>query len=85
MSENDLIKITLVGDIFPGELPYTQDYGIRTQFKRHKGAPWGIKIKEILGSNDIIIGNLESPLVADGNIIKKTFFGTRNFDTERFL
>jgi len=79
MSSNDLINITLIGDIFPGELPFTRDYGIRTQFKIHKGALWGLKIKEILGSNDIVIGNLESPLVTNGNSVKNTFYGDPGF------
>ena len=79
MKQNDTLRIALIGDIFPGELPFTQNYGIRTQFEKHKGIPWIRKINEIVGKNDIIIGNLESPLVTEINSIKKTFFGNPEF------
>jgi gamma-polyglutamate biosynthesis protein CapA len=79
MIQRDTLKITFVGDIFPGELPYTIGYGIRTQFENHKGIPWIVKIKEILGENDIVIGNLESPLVAETDAIKRTFKGNPEF------
>lgn len=79
MKQNEVIRITLVGDIFPGELIYTKDYGIRSQFERHKGKPWLSKIINIIGDNDIVIGNLESPLVDEKNIIKKTFYGHPEF------
>ena len=79
MEQNDKIRITLIGDIFPGELTYTQNYGMRTQFERHKGVPWKDKIKSIIGGNDLVIGNLESPLVAKGDILKKTFYGNPEF------
>jgi len=75
MNQEDTIRISLIGDIFPGELAYTQNYGIRSQFLKHKGKPWIDKVKGIIGENDIVIGNLESPLVPAGDAIKKTFFG----------
>lgn len=76
---NSELKISLVGDIFPGELPYTISYGIRSQFVKHRGLPWKDKIHEILGENDLVIGNLESPLVEESKTLKKTFFGERSF------
>jgi poly-gamma-glutamate synthesis protein (capsule biosynthesis protein) len=79
MKQKDTIIISLIGDIFPGELPYTQNYGIRSQFEKHKGVPWIRKIKKIVGENDIVVGNLESPLVAEVDTIKKTFFGDPEF------
>jgi gamma-polyglutamate biosynthesis protein CapA len=79
MTQKNLIKLTIIGDVFPGELPYTQNYGIRTQFRNHKGEAWGNKIKEILGENDIVIGNLESPLIDERIALKKTFFGDPEF------
>jgi len=77
MSES--VKIKLIGDIFPGELSFTQNYGIRTQFEKHNGKPWGNRIKTILDDTDIVIGNLESPLVEENKAIKNTFFGNPNF------
>lgn len=79
MNQKNTINITFFGDIFPGELPFTLKYGIRSQFNRHKGKPWISKIKGILGDNDIIIGNLESPLVTEDDSLKKTFFGDPDF------
>lgn len=79
MTRSENVKITLVGDIFPAELPYTRDYGIRTQFKKHKGVPWNNRIRNILGVNDIILGNLESPLISDGNNAGNTFYGDPEF------
>jgi hypothetical protein len=79
MNHEDTIKITFVGDIFPGELPFTENYGIRTQFKKHKGKPWIERIKVILDEDDLVIGNLESPLVSESDVLKKTFFGDPEF------
>jgi poly-gamma-glutamate synthesis protein (capsule biosynthesis protein) len=79
MEQTKFINIAFIGDIFPGELSYTQNYGIRTQFNNHRGIPWIAKIKSIIGENDIVIGNLESPLVSENESIKKTFFGNPKF------
>jgi gamma-polyglutamate biosynthesis protein CapA len=77
--ENNIIKITFLGDIFPGELPFTVNYGIRSQFKKHKGLPWIDKIKTVIGENDLVIANLESPLLDDKVALKKTFYGEIDF------
>jgi len=79
MPHNNFVKITIIGDIFPGELPYTVGYGIKSQFKAHEGIQWVNKIKNICGDNDLIIGNLESPLITEENAIKNTFFGDPKF------
>ncbi len=71
--------ITFVGDIFPAELAYTKNYGIRTQFEEHGGKPWVMQIKNIIGETDLLIANLESPLVNRKDIIKDTFFGHPDF------
>lgn len=74
-----MIKISLIGDIFPGELAFTRNYGIRSQFNQHAGMPWVDKIITILGKNDLVIGNLESPLIEKEDAIKETFFGEPGF------
>jgi len=79
MKENSTLKIALVGDIFPGELPFTINYGIRTQFKMHRGKPWLTKINGILGENDITIGNLESPLIPNDLKVQSAFYGCPDF------
>ena len=74
-----MIKISLIGDIFPGELSFTRNYGIRTQFEKHNGMPWVEKIRNVIGRNDLIIGNLESPLISKAAAIKDTFYGNSGF------
>ncbi len=71
--------ITFVGDVFPAELAYTRNYGIRTQFEEHGSKPWVMQIKKIIGETDLLIANLESPLVNRKDIIKDTFFGHPDF------
>lgn len=79
MQEYDNIKIGLIGDIFPGELSFTINYGIRSQFELHKGKPWIDKVKQVIGENDLVIGNLECPLIPKDKAIKKTFYGNPEF------
>lgn len=79
MNNSKVVKITLLGDIFPGELSYTRNYGIKSQFLKHQGKPWLPKIKEITEDGDIVIGNLESPLIAKNKTIKDTFYGSPVF------
>jgi len=79
MIASDSIRISIIGDIFPGELSYTKNYGIRTQFNLHAGKPWINNIIDILGKNDLVIGNLESPLVEKEDAVKEIFFGEPEF------
>lgn len=79
MDETAQIRIAFVGDIFPGELPFTLNYGIRTQFEKHKGEPWVNRVKDIIGTNDITIGNLEAPLVDREKALKPIFYGSPDF------
>lgn len=73
------IKITLLGDIFPGELAFTKNYGIKSQFTIQRNEFLCKKIKGIIGKNDLVIGNLESPLIGKNDIIKDIFYGDPNF------
>lgn len=74
-----VLKISLVGDVFPAELPFTVGFGIKSQFEIHKGKVWAKRIKSITGESDIVIGNLESPLLKQEERIKETFFGHPDF------
>lgn len=60
-----IVKITLVGDIFPGNLPYTIGFGLASQFHEHKGKPWIKLLSYFFKDSDISFGNLESPLIKD--------------------
>lgn len=79
MKEADTIKISFIGDIFPGERAFTLKYGIKTQFENHNGRTWINKVKTILGDCDIVVGNLESPLIEESKSVKKTFWGNPSF------
>jgi poly-gamma-glutamate synthesis protein (capsule biosynthesis protein) len=76
---NSFVRINLIGDIFPGETAFTLQYGIKSQFDKHKGKPWISKIKNLLEGSDITIGNLESPLIDDDKTNKRTFYGHPEF------
>lgn len=73
------VTISLLGDVFPAELPFTIGFGIKSQFETHNGKVWEKKIKSIIGESDIVIANLESPLVTKEKRIKETFFGLPSF------
>ena len=57
------MKITLVGDIFPADEFLSVGFGIRSQFEATKGERWKDNIQGITQDSDIVIGNLESPLM----------------------
>ena len=57
------MKITLVGDIFPADEFLSVGFGIRSQFEATKGERWKDNIQGITQDSDIVIGNLESPLL----------------------
>ena len=57
------MKITLVGDIFPADEFLSVGFGIRSQFEATKGERWKDNIQGIMQDSDIVIGNLESPLL----------------------
>ncbi|OFY31200.1 MAG: hypothetical protein A2X09_14810 [Bacteroidetes bacterium GWF2_43_11] len=76
---SQILKIGLVGDLFPGELPFTVNYGIKSQYNTHRGFPWVKNVKEILGEPQIILANLESPLLPAEHVIKNTFYGMPDF------
>lgn len=57
------MKITLVGDIFPADEFLSVGFGIRSQFEAIKGERWKDNIQGITQDSDIVIGNLESPLL----------------------
>lgn len=59
------VKITFVGDIFPANLHYTIGFGVASEFYKHRGKPWVAQLQSFFKDNDIVFGNLESPLIDD--------------------
>lgn len=78
------MKITLVGDIFPADEFLSVGFGIRSQFEATKGERWKDNIQGITQDSDIVIGNLESPLLEPSLAAgKPDFYGSLEF--ARFL
>ena len=78
------MKITLVGDIFPADEFLSVGFGIRSQFEATKGERWKDNIQGITQDSDIVIGNLESPLLEPSLAAgKPDFYGSPEF--ARFL
>lgn len=74
------MRLTIVGDIFPGDEEFTIGYGIKSLFQnREIRSLWQSNIREILGEADCVMGNLESPLLDEDKDVKKTFHGIPEF------
>lgn len=73
------MKITFVGDIFPADEYLGLGFGIRSQFEKTKGADWKDNILDITKGSDIVIGNLESPLLDSSFAKKPDFYGSPEF------
>lgn len=74
-----MIKLTFLGDIFPGDELFTQGFGIKSKTVEKNLQHWKKNIKEIVGTANYIVGNLESPLVEDKDATCKTFYGNPLF------
>ena len=74
------VKLTFVGDLFPGNIIESVGIGIGSQFLGHKGNPWQDKIKNFFLDSDFVFANLESPLIKDDNTCNNsTFAGSTKF------
>lgn len=73
------MKITFVGDIFPSDESLTLGFGIKSKFEEKGGNNWLDNIRSVTEGSDIVIGNLESPLL-DSSLAKKSdFYGNPKF------
>lgn len=75
------VKISFVGDVFPGNLPYHLGIGIAGSFNKHDGQSWKNTIFERFKDSDFVIGNLESPLAYDSYAHINSFVGNNSFAT----
>lgn len=74
------MKLTIVGDIFPGDEGLTVGYGIKSLFSdRSFRNLWQSNIRGIIGNSDCVIGNLESPLIDECDVVKSSFYGFPEF------
>lgn len=66
--ERTPVRLTFVGDIFPANLSYSRNCGVASlpMDEKNRGA-FSNRIKEIVAKDSLLIGNLESPILPDGN------------------
>lgn len=74
-----MIKITFVGDIFPGEEDFFSGFGIKSKFESGSVDKWRHNLHEITSQSDYVVGNLESPLIEEAHKHKASFYGSPKF------
>ncbi|MCK9452753.1 MAG: CapA family protein [Bacteroidales bacterium] len=57
--------LSFVGDIFPGNLPYTIGFGVQSEFEKHLGENWSKALSDLFNASDLVFGNFEAPLIED--------------------
>lgn len=73
------MQITFVGDIFPSDESFSLGFGIKSKFEKYQGRDWVNNIIAITQHSDIVIGNLESPLLESSLALKPDFYGNPGF------
>lgn len=73
------MNITFVGDIFPSDEPFSLGFGIKSQFEKRWGDNWRHSILSMTKDSDVVIGNLESPLLDSSLAEKADFYGNPKF------
>lgn len=71
-----MVKISVVGDIFPSNTHYTEGFGNGNTFLTNLSQLWEKQLKQNFESlkSDIIFGNLEVPLICNDNIVQNSSF-----------
>ena len=78
MNNNSKLTIHAVGDVMLGEGPYYLDRGVRTAIQKQGFQYPFEKVKDLLGSADLVIGNLEAACSTSGEtscLRSRTFRG----------
>ena len=75
------MTITFVGDIFPGNLPYNRNCGVASLSTDEENiTKFSQKITNVIGNSELVVGNLESPIIGDDKfVIEKQFAGSEGF------
>lgn len=74
------LKLVFTGDIFPGNLHYTVGYGVASTFRSGEKQEWMGSLREIFGEADLVVGNLEAPVLDDGiDVNELCFAGSGQF------
>ena len=71
-----MLKLTFLGDLFPGDEDLSKGFGILSKTRDNQKL-WAENLQNVAGQADYIVGNLEGPLLeqSDG----KTFCGCSTF------
>ncbi|MGI6292034.1 MAG: CapA family protein [Bacteroidales bacterium] len=79
MKNKDFLKLLFVGDIFPADLDFNIGFGIKSLFDQHQGNLWKPVLSALFKNADLVIGNLESPLIPEAIKAKGSFYGSPVF------
>lgn len=69
-----MIKISLVGDLFPSNSTYTKKCGYGSLLLNDSGSYWENRLYSLFRNSDITFGNLEVPLISDPEIVHNSSF-----------
>lgn len=73
------MRITFVGDIFPADESFCLGFGIKSKFEEGGGSNWRSNIMSVTNGSDMVVGNLESPLLDSSLVEKPDFYGSPQF------
>ena len=75
------MKLTFVGDIFPGNLPYNRGCGVAAlDFSEIGRESYVSRLQNIVGDTDFLCGNLESPVLQSSSFsVDSQFAGHADF------
>jgi poly-gamma-glutamate synthesis protein (capsule biosynthesis protein) len=73
------MRITFIGDIFPSDESYCLGFGIKSKFENNLCDNWEENIQSATRGSDIVIGNLESPLLDSSFVDRPDFYGNPKF------
>jgi poly-gamma-glutamate synthesis protein (capsule biosynthesis protein) len=73
------MRITFIGDIFPSDESYYLGFGIKSKFENNLCDNWEENIQSVTKESDIVVGNLESPLLNLSFADKPDFYGSPKF------
>jgi poly-gamma-glutamate synthesis protein (capsule biosynthesis protein) len=74
------ITLSLVGDIFPANLPMNIGLGVAARFSQEPVSRWKERLTPLFADSNIVFGNLEAPLIRNGDqAVSGTFAGDDRF------
>lgn len=79
-THSEEITLSLVGDIFPANLPMNLGLGVAARFSQDAVKRWEERLAPLFADSNIVFGNLEAPLIRNGaQAVSGTFAGEDRF------